>query len=101
MFGNMMDMMGRLQEIKQKTDEAKAQLNSVLLEETSADGNVKVTINANREIKSISIDDTLLEDKEALEDFLILTLNKAIARATEKNEAALAEVAKQGLPFNF
>ena len=101
MFGNMMDMMGKLQEIKQKTDEAKAQLNSVLLEETSADGNVKVTINANREIKSISIDDTLLEDKEALEDFLILTLNKAIARATEKNEAALAEVAKQGLPFNF
>ena len=101
MFGNMMDMMGRLQEIKQKTDEAKTQLNSVLLEETSADGNVKVTINANREIKSISIDDTLLEDKEALEDFLILTLNKAIARATEKNEAALAEVAKQGLPFNF
>ena len=71
------------------------------MEETSADGNVKVTINANREIKSISIDDTLLEDKEALEDFLILTLNKAIARATEKNEAALAEVAKQGLPFNF
>ena len=101
MIGNMMDMMGKLQEIKQKTDEAKAQLNSVLLEETSADGNVKVTINANREIKSISIDDTLLEDKEALEDFLILTLNKAIARATEKNEAALAEVAKQGLPFNF
>ena len=42
-----------------------------------------------------------MEDKEALEDFLILTLNKAIAKATEKNEATLAAVAKQGLPFNF
>lgn len=101
MFGNMMEMMGKLQEIKQKTEETKAQLSTVFLEETSADGSVKITINANREIKSISIDDTLLEDKEALEDFLILTLNKAIAKATEKNEAALAEVAKQGLPFNF
>ena len=50
MFGNMMDMMGKLQEIN---------------------------------------------------DFLIVTLNKTIKRATEKNEATLAEVAKQELPFNF
>ena len=96
-----MDMMGKLREVKQKTDEAKEQLSNVLLEESTPDGSVKVTINANREIKSISISDTLLEDKEALEDFLILTLNKAIAKATEKNEATLAAVAKQGLPFNF
>ncbi|GJH41476.1 nucleoid-associated protein [Capnocytophaga sp. HP1101] len=101
MFGNMMDMMGKLQEIKEKTDQAKAQLNNVFLEETSADGSVRVIITANREIKSISINDALLQDKEALEDYLILTLNKAIAKATEKNEATLAEVAKQGLPFNF
>ena len=38
---------------------------------------------------------------QEIKDFLIVTLNKTIKRATDKNEATLAEVAKQGLPFNF
>ena len=101
MFGDMMGMMGKLKEAQEKMEEAKQRMDSVLIDEAASDGSVKVTITANREIKSISISDTLLEDKEALEDFLILTLNKAIAKATEKNEATLAAVAKQGLPFNF
>ena len=33
--------------------------------------------------------------------FLIIALNKTIKSATDKNEATLAEVAKQELPFNF
>lgn len=38
---------------------------------------------------------------EESNDFLIVTLNKTIKRATDKNEATLAEVAKQEFPFNF
>ena len=33
-----------------------------------------------------------------LEDYLILTLNKAIERATKVNETEIAAVAKEGLP---
>ncbi len=33
-----------------------------------------------------------------LEDYLILTLNKAIDRATNVNETEIAAVAKEGLP---
>ena len=101
MFGDMMGMMGKLKETQQKIEEAKARLNHVLVDEIAADGSVKVTITANREIKSIQINEALLEYKEALEDYLIITLNKAIAKATELNELELANVAKQGLPFNF
>ena len=36
--------------------------------------------------------------KLLLEDYLILTLNKAIERATAVNETELAAVAKEGLP---
>jgi DNA-binding protein YbaB len=42
---------------------------------------LKVTLTANRSVKSITIDDSLLEDKEQLEDYLILVLNKAIAKS--------------------
>jgi hypothetical protein len=51
-----------------------------------------------RKIKSIEIDDALLNNKEQLEDYLILTLNKAIEKATEVNETELAAVAKEGMP---
>jgi len=40
----------------------------------------------------------LLNDKEQLEDHLILAINKAIEKATQVNETELAAVAKEGMP---
>ena len=98
MFGDMMNMMGKLKETQQKIEATKQRLDTVLIDEKSNDGLLEVTLTANRKIKSISIDESLLEDKEQLEDYLILVLNKAIERATNVNEAELAAVAKEGMP---
>ncbi|PKB44569.1 hypothetical protein AX016_2789 [Cellulophaga sp. RHA19] len=98
MFGDMMGMMGKLKETQQKVEETKQRLNTVLIDEKSIDEAIKVTITANRTIKSIEIDESLLNDKEQLEDYLIITLNKAIERATKVNETELAAAAKDGLP---
>ncbi|NER13840.1 YbaB/EbfC family nucleoid-associated protein [Leptobacterium flavescens] len=98
MLGDMMGMMGKLKETQAKIEETKNRLNTVMVEETSPNGEISVTMTANREIKSINISDELLEDKEQLEDFLILTLNKVIEKATKVQEAELAAVAKEGMP---
>ena len=98
MFGDMMGMMNKLKEAQKKVEETKARLNHVLLDEQSSDGKLKVTLTANRTLKSIVIDDELLQDKEMLEDYLIMTLNKAIEKATTVNETELAAVAKDGMP---
>ncbi|GAB1857927.1 YbaB/EbfC family nucleoid-associated protein [Flavobacteriaceae bacterium MHTCC 0001] len=98
MFGDMMNMMGKLKETQKKVEETKKRLNTVLVDESSNDGKLKITLTANRTIKSIEIDDDLLQDKEELEDYLIVTLNKAIEKATQINEAELAAVAKEGMP---
>ena len=98
MFGDIMGMMGKLKETQQKIEETKKRLDTVLIDEQSNDGLLKVTLTANRKIKSISIDNNLLEDKEQLEDYLILVLNKAIEKATNINETELAAVAKEGMP---
>ena len=98
MFGDMMGMMNKLKETQKKVEETKARLNHVLVDEQSTDGKLKVTLTANRTIKSITIDDELLQDKEMLEDYLIMVLNKAIERATILNESELAAVAKDGMP---
>ncbi|MDF0716443.1 YbaB/EbfC family nucleoid-associated protein [Muricauda sp. 334s03] len=98
MFGDLMGMMGKIKETQKKVEATKERLNTVMINEASSDGLLKVTLTANREIKSITIDDSLLEDKEQLEDYLVLTLNKAIEKATKVNEAELAAVAKEGMP---
>jgi len=98
MFGDMMGMMSKLKEAQKKVEETKERLNTVLIDEASSDNKLQVTITANRTIKSISIDDELLQDKEMLEDYLILTLNKAIENATNVNETEIAAVAKKGMP---
>lgn len=98
MFGDLMGMMGKLKEAQQKVEETKKRLDTVLVDEQSNDGLLKVTLTVNRKIKSITVDETLLEDKEQLEDYLILVLNKAIEKATNINETELAAVAKEGMP---
>lgn len=98
MFGDMMNMMGKLKETQQKVEETKKRLDHVLVDEQSNDGFLKVTLTANRTIKNVTISDELMADKEMLEDYLITVFNKAIEKATDVNETELAAVAKEGMP---
>lgn len=94
-----MGMMGKLKETQNKIEETKKRLDTVLVDEQSTDGLLKVTLTANRKVKSITIADELLADKEQLEDYMILVLNKAIEQATKVNEAELDAVAKMDMPM--
>lgn len=94
-----MGMMGKLRDTQLKIEETKKRLDSVLIKEESNDGLLKVTITANNTLKSITIDDTLLKDKEQLEDYLILTLNKAITKAQIVNKTELDAVTQVDIPM--
>ncbi|APZ46899.1 nucleoid-associated protein, YbaB/EbfC family [Polaribacter reichenbachii] len=98
MFGDLSGMMDKLKKAQEEVEKTKVRLDSVLIDETSADGKIKVTLTANRNIKSIAIDDSLLTDAEELEDFLIITLNKAIEKASKINVTEMASAAKSGMP---
>lgn len=93
-----MGMMGKLKETQKKLEETKKRLDTVLVDEKSSDELLCITLTANRTITRINIDDSLLKDKDKLEDYLIITLNKALEKATNINEAEIAAVAKNGLP---
>ncbi len=94
-----MGMMGKLKETQRKIEETKKRLDSVLIDEQNTDGTLKVTFTANGKLKSIDIDDSLLEDKDQLEDYLIVTLNKAIEKAANVNQSELDAVAKVDIPM--
>ena len=97
MFGDISGMMKQLQETQQKVEETKKRLNSVFIDE-EIPGKLKVTVTANREIKSIEVDHSLLQDAEELEDYLVLTINKALSKASDINEQEMAAAAKSGMP---
>jgi len=98
MFGDLQGMMAKLKDAQAKVEATKQRMDTVLIDEQSSDGLLKVTITANRELKNIEINDELLKDKEQLEDYLIITLNKAIEKATKINDAEVSAVASEGMP---
>ena len=98
MFGDLMGMMGKLKEAQEKVEAVKKRLDSVLIDDQSKDGLLKVTLTANRTIRKIEIAPSLLEDTEQLEDYMIVTINRAIAKASEINETEIGAVAKEGMP---
>jgi hypothetical protein len=98
MFGDLMGMLGKLKETQEKVEATKKRLDSVLIDEKSSDGLLKVTLTANRSIQSLEIDNSLLQDKEQLEDYLIVTLNKAIEKASSVYDSEIAAAAKEGMP---
>ena len=94
-----MGMMGKLKATQQKIEDTKKRMDTILIDEQSSDGLLKVTLTANNKVKSVTVDDALLEDKEQLEDYLILVMNKAIEKATKINQAELDAVAKVDMPM--
>ncbi|MDX5583745.1 MAG: YbaB/EbfC family nucleoid-associated protein [Aureibaculum sp.] len=98
MFGDLSGMRDKLKEAQRKIQETKVRLNTVLVDGEAGNGLIKVTVTANREIRSINISDDLMNEKEALEDYLMIALNKALEKANAINEAEMAAAARDGLP---
>ncbi len=95
---DMMKMLGQLQESQKNIEEAKNKMANEYIAESSSDNLLKVEVYKNGRIKDIAIEDQLMEDKEQLTDYLILTLNKALEKAQIDYEAELQKVARKGLP---
>lgn len=99
MFGKFGDMMGKLQEMKQRADEVKAVLDASVISIEGAGGDIKIEITGNRKIKNLQIAPALQHgDKEELEEQLIVTLNKAIEAADRMNEEEMKKAAGGLLP---
>ena len=94
MFG---DLMGNMQE---KQAQMKKQLAVIIVEAEAGDGAIKVSANANREITNISIDKNKLdwEDKEQVEDLLLVALNRALEMAAQKEAEETQKMISNMLP---
>jgi DNA-binding YbaB/EbfC family protein len=98
MFGKMFDILGKLEEAKKNVEEARKRLDHILIDAEAGNGMVKVSVTGNRMMKSIEINGEAMQDKEMLEDYLMIALNKALEEAGKIQEAELKKAATDALP---
>ena len=96
----MFDLINKLGEVKKKMEEVTSRLGHILLDAEAGEGTVKVTVNGNREVKSINISETLLspERREELQDLIEVATNRALQKAEETNESEMKAAGKDFLP---
>ena len=97
---DMMKMMGKMKEVQQKMKEAQDQLKDITVEGESGGGMVKATVNGNKELVGLEIDDALVnvEDKNMMRDLIIAASNKALREADEKSKDHLRKSTEGLLP---
>ncbi len=98
MFG---DFMSKMQDAQKQMEEVKKRLENVYVEGVAENGLVKVTANANKKIINISISDEILNDKETMEDLLIVAINKALEKAENVNNSEMGSLAQGMMPGLF
>lgn len=82
MKGGLGGLMKQAQQMQQNMQKAQAELASVEVEGQAGAGMVKVTVTCAYEVRRFSLDDDVLsEDKEMLEDLIVLAFNDAIKKA--------------------
>ena len=98
MFGNIMEMMGKLQNVQAEFEKLKQRLDSQTFTETSNDGTISVTMTELATIRDIQIASGLLADKEQLEDTLVVTLNKALDKVKKNAIEEAKKTARENMP---
>lgn len=89
--------MDKLQGAQQDMNE---KLSHILVDGQADNGNVKVVVNGLKEVKQVYISDELFaqNDKEAIEDLVLVAINKAMEKADEINKAEMQSLAGEMLP---
>jgi DNA-binding YbaB/EbfC family protein len=96
MFG---DLMNKMKDAQVQMEALKARLDHVLVDASVESGAVKVVATANKAIREISIAESLIAqgDKEALEELVLLAVNKALEKAQSVNDSEMQQLSGQYL----
>ena len=81
--GGIANLMKQAQQMQENMQKAQEQLASIEVEGQSGAGMVKVVMTCKHDVKRVSIDASVMDDKEMLEDLIAAALNDANRRAEQ------------------
>ncbi len=81
MKGGLGGMMKQAQQMQQNMQKAQAELATMEVEGQAGSGMVKVVMTCGHEVRRVTLDDSVLsDDKEMLEDLIVLAINDALKK---------------------
>ena len=75
---DMMKMMGKFKEAQEKMKKIKDELDTIEVSADSGAGLVKVVVNGKKELISVEIDESILNEKDMVQDLVVAASNKAL-----------------------
>ena len=95
-------LMQQAQAMQKQLEKANEQINATEFEGSASNGLVKVVVNGESKVLSVSIDSSILnpEDVEMIEDLVMIAVNDAIAKADNLKKERFGSMASaMGLPM--
>ena len=90
MKGGLGGLMKQAQQMQKNMQQAQAELATIEVEGAAASGMVKVTMTCSHEVRRVALDDSILTDKEMLEDLIVLALNDAVKKVAATTEQRMS-----------
>ena len=101
MKGGMGNMMKQAQMMQANMQKAQEELANIEVEGSASNGLVKVTMTCRNKIQRVNIDDSVMDDKETLEDMLVVALQDAEKKVEETTNARMSGIMPAGMKLPF
>lgn len=90
MKGGLAGLMKQAQQMQANMKKAQDELATVEVEGQSGSGMVKVVMTCGHEVRRVMLDQSVLDDKEMLEDLIVAALNDANKKAAETSQKRMS-----------
>lgn len=91
-------MMGKVKEVQEKMKIAQEKTGLLRAEGESGGGMVKVIANGNRKILKIEIDESIMDDREMVQDLMVAAVNIALNNVETKIKESMSKSMEGVIP---
>jgi nucleoid-associated protein EbfC len=99
--GGMGNIMKQAQMMQANLQKAQAELANIDVEGEAGNGMIKITISCKHEIKKVDIDPSLLQDKEMLEDLIMVAFKDALNKVESTSSQKMGGLVPPGMNLPF
>ena len=90
MKGGLAGLMKQAQQMQANMKKAQDELATIEVEGQSGSGMVKVTMTCAHELRRVTLDDSVMDDREMLEDLIVAAFNDANKKAAQTTEQRMS-----------
>jgi len=99
--GGMGNLMKQAQMMQANLQKAQNELGNIEVEGSASNGQVKITMTCKNEVKKVFIDESLMQDKELLEDLILVALKDTQAKIEATTSQKMSGLVTPGMNLPF